>query len=164
MDKQNLFDFLEEHQKSVKKSKAEHVFDPTVQKIRTIYAANYLTVILDEYRGIAVLKYPPHPLARILNPDEDYEPPRFEYTLMDKDFPRRNKIACYEKETSANPEVLEWIEGEDSQPGLTLKRFLSSGKKKYIPEYTSRSVDENKESTEKLLLHGKYHFGSSANI
>lgn len=120
MEKQNIFDFILEHQKEVSPSD--------------------LVVILDHYKEIAVMRYPT----------------QFEFTLMSNDFPNRNLIPVYDR----NYKVIEWLEGEDPKPGPTLQRFLESGDKNYIPEY--KSTRSSKEG--KALLHGKYHFGSSANI
>jgi hypothetical protein len=122
--KQDLFDFVKEHIKEV--------------------SPNDLVVILDQYRGTAVIKYPVKPI----------EESRFEYTLLWADFPYRNLVPVYDRDYK----VIEWIEGEDTIPGPALQRFLDSGEKTYIPEYHQRSSEEGT-----ALLHGKYHFGSSVN-
>jgi hypothetical protein len=124
IQKQNLFDFVREHVKEV--------------------SPNDLVLILDQYKGIAVMRYPSKPT----------EEKRFECTLLWTDFPNRNLIPVYDRDYK----VIEWIEGEDTVPGPALQRFLNSGVKTYIPEYHSRSSDEGT-----ALLHGKYHFGSSVN-
>lgn len=163
MRKQNIFDFLEEHQADIKKRKPDTAFDPTIQKTRTVYSGNYLTVHVDMYRGIAVMRYPPHPMEQFLH-EEGEELPRNEYVLLARDFPWRNKIPCYSRDAKGKSIIVDWIDGEDPIPGPSLQRFLDSGEKQYIPKYKTRSADETDEDVKKLLTHGKYHFGSNANI
>ena len=158
-----MFDFLEEHRKDLKKQKPEQVFDPITQKTKTIYLNNYLTVILDEYRGVAILKYPPRPMEQFLH-EEGEELERFEQVLLARDFPCRNTVLCYGKDDDVKDIVIGWLVGEDPSSGPSLERFLKSGKKRYIPDYTTRSADASNEVVAKLLTHGKYHFGSSVNV
>jgi hypothetical protein len=124
-EKQDIFDFVKEH-------------------IINEVSPSDLVLILDQYRGIAVMKYPSKPT----------EEKRFEYTLLWSDFPNRNLIPVYDKDYK----VIEWIEGGDTVPGPSLQKFLDSGENTYIPVYHPRSSEEGT-----ALLHGKYHFGSSVN-
>lgn len=147
----------------MKKQKPDVVFDPILQRNKTIYSGNYLTLHVDMYRGIAVMKYPPRPMEQFLH-EEGEELPRSEFVLLARDFPWRNKIPCYGRDAEGKSVILEWIDGEDPIPGPTLQRFLDSGEKHYIPKYTTKSADATSEDVKKLLTHGKYHFGSSVNV
>ncbi|MCK9311111.1 MAG: hypothetical protein M0P26_02410 [Bacteroidales bacterium] len=137
--KQNIFDFIKEHQKEV--------------------SPNCLVIKIDHYREKVLLRYPPRPMEQFLHEEGDVLP-RFEYELIGTDFPWRNLIPVYGKDSKGKPKVLRWIEGTDTIPGPSLQRFLDSGEERYIPKYKSKA----KGGTESLLLHGKYHFGSSSNI
>lgn len=163
MHKQNIFDFLQEHNHAIKKAKPDIVFDETVQKKREVHSAIYPVIILDEYREIAVLKYPPRPLEQFLHPEGEALP-RFEYTLRGKDFPWRNKIPVYGRDEKGEPVVIEWIDGEDAIPSPSLQRFLDSGEKRYVPKYNPTAADLTDPEISKNMLHGKYHFGGRGNI
>jgi hypothetical protein len=137
--KQNIFDFLKEHQKEV--------------------SPNNVVIKVDQYREKVLLRYPPRPMEQFLHKD-DGALTRFEYELMGTDFPWRNLIPIYSKNHKGKPKVLKWVEGRDAVPSPSLQRFLDSGMKHYIPRYESKV----KNGTEALILHGKYHFGSSSNV
>ncbi|MFA7205624.1 MAG: hypothetical protein WC102_04755 [Saccharofermentanales bacterium] len=137
--KQNIFDFLKEHQKKV--------------------SPNNVVIKTDQYREKVLLRYPPRPMEQFFHRD-DSALTRFEYELIGTDFPWRNLIPIYGKDRKGKPKILKWIEGSDAVPGPSLQRFLDSGMKHYIPSYKSKA----EKVTEALILRGKYHFGSSSNV
>lgn len=78
------------------------------------------------------MRYPPRPMEHILHPEEGKVLLRFEYVLLWRDFPRRNKIPIYKKN-----KICGWEDGKDPIPSPSLQRFLDSGEETYIPKHAT---------------------------
>lgn len=59
----------------------------------------------------------------------------FTTVLLDTDFPYRNKYPVY-RIVNGKSVLSGWEDGKDVEAGVSVKRFLESGKQRYIPENT----------------------------